>query len=201
MTNSSLKRVAVFCGSSTGTDPEFRTAAEALGTSLAERSIGLVYGGGKVGLMGVVADAVMAAGGEVIGVLPESMARKEVAHEGLTELRIVGSMHERKALMADLSDGFIAMPGGFGTFEEFCEVVTWAQLGLHTKPCAILNVNGYYNALVSLFDLGVAQGFIRPSHRAIVLEDSEPSALLDRMLQWSPADVEPILKWIERNET
>src|ERR1051326_7718022 len=150
----SIQRICVFCGSSRGGNPVYAEAARRLGAALAERGIGLVYGGGQIGLMGIVADAVMAAGGEGIGGIPEALALKEVAHEGLTELRVVGSMHERKALMADLAHAFIAMPGGFGTFEEFCEIVTWAQLGMHTKPCGLLNVNGFYDPLLALFDLG-----------------------------------------------
>jgi uncharacterized protein (TIGR00730 family) len=150
-----MKRVCVFCGSSSGSRPEYRTAAEELGTEVVRRKIGLVYGGGNVGLMGVIADAVLKAGGEVMGVIPENLMAKEVGHNGLTKLHVVRSMHERKALMADLSDAFIALPGGFGTLEEFCEIVTWSQLGLHTKPCGILNVQGYYSPLLAMFDHAV----------------------------------------------
>ena len=148
-----FRRICVFCGSNSGTNPAYRDAAVAMGRLLASRGIELVYGGGNIGLMGVLADTVLEAHGRVIGVIPESLMAKEVGHGGLTELRIVQSMHERKALMADLSDGFIAMPGGFGTFEEFCEVVTWSQLGIHAKPCGLLNVRGYLRS---------PAGFVRP---------------------------------------
>jgi uncharacterized protein (TIGR00730 family) len=186
-----LRRVCVFCGSSDGARPEYRAAATALGETLAARGVGLVYGGAHVGLMGRVADACRAAGGEVTGVIPEGLIDAEVAHTGLDDLRIVESMHERKALMADLSDGFVALPGGFGTFEEFCEVVTWSQLGLHPvpKPCGLLDVAGYYAPLVALFDRGVDEGFIRPVHRGLVLAGDEPAALLDALAAWTPPPV------------
>jgi uncharacterized protein (TIGR00730 family) len=186
-----LRRVCVFCGSSDGARPEYRAAATALGETLAARGVGLVYGGAHVGLMGRVADACRAAGGEVTGVIPEGLIDAEVAHTGLDDLRIVESMHERKALMADLSDGFVALPGGFGTFEEFCEVVTWSQLGLHPvpKPCGLLDVAGYYAPLVALFDRGVDEGFIRPVHRGLVLAGDEPAALLDALATWTPPPV------------
>lgn len=196
-----MKRVAVFCGSSKGSNPVYVQAAGLLGRALVERGWGLVYGGGQIGLMGVLADAVLAAGGEVIGVIPEALALKEVAHDGLTDLRVVTSMHERKAMMAELSDAFIAMPGGFGTFEEFCEIVTWAQLGMHVKPCGLLNVNGFFDPLLALFDRGVTEGFIRPQHRALVLEDADPVQLLNCIVEWNPAEVEPVVKWIERTQT
>ncbi|WP_420126094.1 TIGR00730 family Rossman fold protein [Longimicrobium sp.] len=192
-----MKRICVFCGSSPGLRPEYAAAAQALGRVMAGRGIGLVYGGGHVGLMGVVADAIMAHGGEAIGVIPEALLRREVGHHGLTELHVVRSMHERKQLMADLSDGFIAMPGGYGTFEEFCEVITWSQLGIHPKPCALLNVLGYYDALLAMFDHGVNEGFIRPHHRAMVLEDTDPATLVERMHAFVPPDAE---KWIEPAE-
>ena len=186
-----LRRVCVFCGSSDGARPEYRAAATALGETRAARGVGLVYGGAHVGLMGRVADACRAAGGEVTGVIPEGLIDAEVAHTGLDDLRIVESMHERKALMADLSDGFVALPGGFGTFEEFCEVVTWSQLGLHPvpKPCGLLDVAGYYAPLVALFDRGVDEGFIRPVHRGLVLAGDEPAALLDALATWTPPPV------------
>ncbi|HVZ23073.1 MAG TPA: TIGR00730 family Rossman fold protein [Vicinamibacterales bacterium] len=188
-----LTRICVFCGSSTGTHPDYRAAAERLGAELARRGIGLVFGGGKVGLMGVVADAVLAGGGEVVGVIPESLALREVAHDGLTDLRIVGSMHERKALMAELADAFLALPGGFGTFEEFCEAITWTQLGLHRKRCGLLNVRGFYDPLLALFDRAVADGFLRPQNRGIVLSSDDPPTLLDRLAEpFQP--IEP--KWI-----
>ncbi|HEY0025643.1 MAG TPA: TIGR00730 family Rossman fold protein [Longimicrobium sp.] len=188
-----MKRICVFCGSSAGMRPEYAQAARAMGTLLAERRIGLVYGGGRVGLMGVVADAVLAAGGEAVGVIPEALMRREVGHAALTELHVVGSMHERKALMADLSDGFIAMPGGYGTFEEFCEVLTWSQLGIHPKPCGLLNVAGYYAPLLAMFDHAVAEGFVRTQHRGIVLEADDPASLLERMAAFAPPPTE---KWI-----
>ena len=145
----------------------------------------VVYGGGNIGLMGVLADAVLQAHGRVVGVIPESLLAKEVGHSGLTNLRVVKSMHERKALMADLSDGFIALPGGFGTFEEFCEVVTWSQLGIHAKPCGLLNVQGYYDPLLELFDHAVSEGFLRDENRRLVSEDCEPDQLLKKMRQFS----------------
>ena len=176
-----LKRVCVFCGSSVGLRAEYRAAAEHLALELARRHIGLVFGGGGVGLMGVVADAVLAAGGHAIGVIPDALVARELAHRGLPDLRVVGSMHERKAAMAELSDGFIALPGGFGTFEEFCEAVTWTQLGLHGKRCGLLNVGGFYDPLLALFDGAVDEGFIQRDNRDIVLADQDPSALLDRL--------------------
>ena len=177
-----LRRVCIFCGSSTGLRPEYRAAAEEIATRLAKRDVGIVFGGGCVGLMGVVADTALANGGHVIGVIPSAMVAREIAHRGLPDLRIVASMHERKALMASLSDAFIALPGGFGTFEEFCEVVTWTQLGLHRKPCGLLNTAGYYDPLVALFDRAVADGFIGSENRQIVVADSDPGALIDRLV-------------------
>ena len=161
-------RWCVFCGSSAGTNPVYRAAATELGTALAAANIELVYGGGHVGLMGAVADAVLAAGGTVIGVIPRALAEREVAHSGLTKLHVVESMHERKALMADLSDGFVALPGGFGTFEEFCEAVTWVQLGIQAKPCVLLDVNGYYEPLIAMFDRAVEDGFVNMRNRLII---------------------------------
>jgi uncharacterized protein (TIGR00730 family) len=192
-----VKRICVFCGSSPGARPEYADAAREMGRVLAESGTGLVYGGGRVGLMGIVADAVMQGGGEVIGVIPDALMRREVGHAGVTDLRVVGSMHERKAVMADLSDGFVAMPGGYGTFEEFCEVITWSQLGIHPKPCGLLNVAGYYAPLLAMFDHAVAEGFVRPPHRAMVLEESAPAPLLARMRAFSPLHGE---KWITPDE-
>lgn len=169
-----------------------------MGKALARRGLGLVYGGGHIGLMGVVADSVLAEGGEVIGVIPKALLAKELAHQGLTELQVVGSMHERKALMAELADAFVALPGGYGTFEEFCEVLTWAQLGLHRKPCGILNVEGFYNALLLLLDHAVAEQFVRAEHRSLVLEEQDPERLLDRLVSHRPAKLD---KWLDRNET
>src|ERR1044072_6446224 len=176
-----LKRVFVFCGSNTGSGPAYVEAAESLGKLLAERKMGLAYGGGKVGLMGKIAGSVLGAGGEVVGVIPQSLMRKEIAHAGLTDLRVVDSMHQRKALMAELSDAFIALPGGFGTFEEFCEIVTWAQLGLHRKPCGLLNVAGYYDPLVALIDHAVEEEFIRTANRALVIGSESPDEMLNRL--------------------
>jgi uncharacterized protein (TIGR00730 family) len=174
-------RLCVFCGSRGGNDPRFAQAAIEVGTLMAKCRIGLVYGGGRVGLMGLLADAARAEGGEVIGVIPQTLADREVAHSGLTELRVVDSMHERKALMSELSDGFIALPGGFGTLEEFCEVITWSQLGIHRKPCGILNVAGYFDHLIAMFDYAVARGFISDDNRSIVLEATRPEEIIERM--------------------
>lgn len=193
-----LKRVCVFCGSSPGVRPEYAEAARAMGRALVARGLGLVYGGGKVGLMGEVADAVLEGGGEVIGVIPDALVAREVGHEGVTELRVVRSMHERKALMAELSDAFVALPGGFGTWEEFCEVLTWAQLGLHPKPCGLLDVAGYYAPFVALMDHAVAEGFVRPQHRALVLEDTDPERMLTRLEEFRPPHV---TQWIGPGET
>ena len=176
-----LNRVCIFCGSSTGVRPEYREAAETIAAHLARRGVDIVFGGGCVGLMGVVADTALAHGGHVIGVIPSALVAREIAHRGLPDLRVVASMHERKALMASLSDAFIALPGGFGTFEEFCEVVTWTQLGIHRKPCGLLNVAGYYDPLVALFDRAVTDGFVRPENRGIVVAESDPEALIDRL--------------------
>lgn len=177
----SLKRLCVFCGSSHGGNPVYADAAKNAGAELARRGIGLVYGGGNVGLMGVIADSVLAAGGHVTGVIPEALMAKEVGHRGLPYLRIVKTMHERKALMAELSDGFVALPGGIGTFEEFFEIVTWAQLGLHAKPCALLNVNGFYDPLLRLLDHAIEERFVKPKQRDLVLVECDFSILLDRM--------------------
>jgi uncharacterized protein (TIGR00730 family) len=190
-----MRRICVFCGSSQGSRPEYRTAAEEMGRELVRRNVGLVYGGGKVGLMGVIADAVLKAGGEAVGVIPEHIMSREIGHEGLTKLHVVHSMHERKALMADLSDAFIAMPGGFGTLEEFCEVVTWTQLGLHAKPCGILNVLGYYTPLLAMFDHAVEERFLKPENRALVLARESAAELLQALEDWRPLHVE---KWLDR---
>jgi uncharacterized protein (TIGR00730 family) len=174
------RKICVFTGSRHGTRPEYAQAATELGKELIARGYGLVYGGGNVGLMNVIADTVLDLGGHVTGVIPDSLVSKEVAHRGLSDLRVVQSMHERKALMAELSNGFIAMPGGIGTMEEFFEVLSWAQLGLHEKPCGLLNVAGYYDPLIEFLDRAVAQDFIKPKHRALLLVESEPALLLDR---------------------
>jgi uncharacterized protein (TIGR00730 family) len=165
---------------------------------MAERGIGLVYGGGKVGLMGVLADTVLAHGGEAIGVMPQALIEREIGHPGLTDLRVVGSMHERKALMAELSDAFVAVPGGIGTLEELIEVYTWSQLGIHDKACGVLNVHGYYDHLAALLDHAVTEGFLRPQHRAVLSVASEPAELLDRLAAFDPPTVG---KWLELDET
>ena len=173
-------RICVFTGSKTGKRSEYRAAARRLARQLVERGYGLVYGGGNVGLMGVIADAVLERGGHVTGVIPDALVSQEVAHRGLSELRVVQSMHERKAVMADLSDGFIAMPGGIGTMEEFFEVLSWAQLGLHDKPCGLLNIGEYYDHLIRFMNHAVDQEFLKPKHRALLIVEEEPSRLLDR---------------------
>jgi uncharacterized protein (TIGR00730 family) len=193
-----MKRVCVFCGSSAGNNPAYREMAVAVGGLLARRGIGLVYGGGNVGLMGIVADAALAGGGEVIGVIPHALHEREVAHAGVTDLRVVDSMHTRKAMMAELSDAFIAMPGGVGTFEEFFEAVTWTQLGVHRKPCGLLNVGGFYTPLSAFIDHAVSEGFIKPVHRAIVIVDDDPERLLDTLGNVKLPDVP---KWITPDET
>ena len=175
-----LKRICVFCGSQKGSRPEYAEAVRILGTRLAERKLGLVYGGGGIGLMGELADAVLDAGGEVIGVLPEALGVREVGHPRLTELRIVNSMHERKQLMSELCDAFIAAPGGLGTLEELFEILTWRQLGLHAKPCGLLEVNGYFDSLLRFLDLSVDEGFLRVAHREALLISEQPDDLIDQ---------------------
>src|SRR5919199_4706764 len=187
-------RVCVFCGSSPGARPAYAEAADRMGRLLADEGIGLVYGGGQVGLMGVLADAALKEGGEVIGVIPKALIAKEVAHPGISKLHVVGSMHERKKLMADLSDGFIALPGGYGTLEEFLEVLSWAQLRIHEKPCALLDVNGFWEPLFTLFDEAVAEGFVPPDHRSLVLTEEDPELLLDEMNRYLPPKAK---RWIE----
>jgi len=193
-----VKRLCVFAGSSPGARPEYRAAAAALGQTLCDRRVELVYGGAHVGLMGVAADATLAAGGRVTGVIPEALVSKELAHTGLTDLRVVASMHERKALMAELSDGFIALPGGWGTWEELFEVLTSAQLGLHRKPCGLLNVGAYFDGLLAFTTHAVQEGFVRPQQNAMLLVATTPGALLDNMAEYRPPLVE---KWIEKSET
>ncbi|HEY0006244.1 MAG TPA: TIGR00730 family Rossman fold protein [Pyrinomonadaceae bacterium] len=193
-----MKRICVFCGSNSGARASYAEAARRTGQTLAREGIAVVYGGGRVGLMGAVADAALAAGGEVIGIIPQALEAREVAHQGVTELHIVGSMHERKALMAELSDAFIALPGGYGTFEEFCEVLTWAQLGLQRKPCGLLNVDGYYDPLLALFDRAVTEQFVRPIHRSLVLVESGLDQLLSSMTSYRPPALD---KWIQKDET
>lgn len=181
-----MPSICVFCGSSIGARPVYQAATVAMAEALVRRQLSLVYGGGQVGLMGAIADAVLAAGGSVIGVIPEFLAAQKIAHPGLTQLHIVESMHARKALMADLSDGFIALPGGYGTLEEIFEVMTWAQLGLHRKPHGLLNVAGYYDALSTFFDQAVSEAFLSPTLRQIVLEAEDPDRLLDLMAAYQP---------------
>ncbi len=187
---STLKRICVFCGSSVGTPPAYAVAARELGRALARRGLGIVFGGGKVGLMGVLADAAIEAGGEVIGVIPEALLAREIGHDRLTKLHVVRSMHERKTLMADLAGAFIALPGGYGTFEEFFEAVTWTQLGIHRKPCGLLNVEGYYDALLALLARAVADGFVREANRELVLDAPDVPTLLKKLEAFRPAAVE-----------
>ena len=195
---STLKRICVFCGSSVGARPNYAEAAGELGRTLAGRGLGVVFGGGKVGLMGVLADAALAAGGEAIGVIPEALVAREIAHNGLTKLHVVRSMHERKTLMADLADAFIALPGGFGTFEEFFEAVTWTQLGIHRKPCGLLNMDGYYDALLALLDRAVSDGFIRGVNRSLVLDAPDVPMLLAKLETFRPTAAELRIDSAER---
>jgi uncharacterized protein (TIGR00730 family) len=192
-----MNSVCVFCGSHPGNDPAYAEAARTLGRTLAERDITLVYGGGHVGLMGVVADSTLGAGGEAIGVMPKSLVDREIGHTGLTKLHVVSSMHERKALMSELSEGFVALPGGNGTLEEFFEVLTWAQLGEHGKPCGLLNVAGYYDPLLAVFDRMVDRAFLREEHRGLVIVEEDPSALLERFENYEPPGT---IKWIDDSE-
>ncbi|MGI8911050.1 MAG: TIGR00730 family Rossman fold protein [Rubrobacteraceae bacterium] len=193
-----MKSICVFCGSSFGTEPAYEEAARHLGQTLAEAGITLVYGGGNVGLMGVAADAALEAGGEVIGVIPEALMRREIGHPGLANLYVVGSMHERKAKMAELSDGFVALPGGTGTLEELFEILTWAQLGEHEKPCGLLDIAGYYGPLLAVFGHMVEKGFLKERHREMLLVEREPAALLERFARYEPPRV---AKWIDESET
>ncbi|MGJ3264530.1 MAG: TIGR00730 family Rossman fold protein [Salinarimonas sp.] len=193
-----MNRICVFCGSNPGHDPAYRAAAVALGETLAARGIGLVYGGASVGLMAVVADTVLARGGEVVGVIPQMLVDKEIAHAGLSALHVVESMHARKSKMAELSDGFVALPGGVGTLEELFEIWTWAQLGTHAKPVGLLDVGGFYGLLERFLDHVVAQGFMRAAHRGMLLRADEPGALLDAFAAWTPPVVQ---KWVERTQT
>lgn len=193
-----MKSVCVFCGSNPGGDPRFLESAKALGAYLAGQGLTMVYGGASVGLMGAAATACLTAGGRVVGVLPDFLKKKELAHTGLTELHVVPSMHERKARMAELSDGFIALPGGMGTLEEFCEIVTWAQLGLHAKPCGLLNVAGFYDPFLALVAGMVANRFVREAHADIVLSAPAPEGLLAAMRAYRPVKAP---KWIDRDKT
>jgi uncharacterized protein (TIGR00730 family) len=187
-------RICVFCGSSPGNHPLYAEHAAAFGRFLAARGIGLVYGGAQLGLMGVLANAALDAGGHVTGVIPQAMVDREIVHRGVSELRVVSSMHERKAQMAELSDAFVALPGGIGTFEELFEVWTWSQLGLHTKPCGVLNVRGFYDGLSSFLDHVSSEGFLRPVHRAALLIEREPEALLAALLRYRAP---PVPNWLD----
>jgi len=195
----SVGRICVYCGSRPGNRPEYLEAARRLGGLLAERRIGLVYGGASVGMMGAVADAALKGGGEVIGVIPHALVQRELAHDHLTELRVVADMHERKALMAQLSDAMIALPGGFGTFEELFETITWSQLGIHRKAIGLLNVGGFYDGLLALVQHAIDEGFVPPEHRALILEAAEPDALLDLIVGYEPPP--PVRKWLTPDET
>jgi hypothetical protein len=192
-----LSSVAVYCGSNLGTDPAFGHAATSLGRTLAERGIRLVYGGGHVGLMGAVADAVLDGGGETYGVITRALEAKEIAHRRLGSLKVVGTMHERKAAMADAADAFVMLPGGFGTLDEFFEALTWTQLGIHAKPCGVLDVAGYFAPLRALLDGAVTAGFVHPAHRDMVIVDTDPGHLLDRLADWAPVQVP---KWLDRGD-
>lgn len=193
-----MKRICVYCGSSPGRIPHYREAARELGQMLVDRGLGLVFGGGQVGMMGTVADAVLEAGGEAIGVIPEALARKELMHTGLTRQHVVASMHERKAMMAELADGFIAMPGGWGTFEEIFEILTWSQLGFHRKPCGLLNANGYFDHLAAFLEHAIDQQFVKPENRPMLIIDADAGSLLDRFERYEPPSVK---KWISAEET
>jgi uncharacterized protein (TIGR00730 family) len=192
-----VRSLCVFCGSSNGLNPQFATATRELGRLLASRRIGVVYGGGNVGLMGVLADAVLEAGGQITGVIPQGLVARELAHQRLTALHVVESMHDRKALMASLADGFIALPGGFGTLEEFAEAVTWTQLGLQAKPCGLLNVAGFYDGLLTFLAHARSEEFLRPTHGEIVVADADPVSLLERLLVWQPPAV---TQWLRVGE-
>jgi len=193
-----MKAVCVYCGSSPGRLAVYASAARALGQALVDRDLGLVYGGASIGLMGLIADTVLQLGGRVVGVIPQALARKEVVHRHLTELHVTQSMHERKTMMAELSDGFIAMPGGIGTFEEIFEIWTWAQLGIHAKPCGLLNVAGYYDALTTFLDHATAEEFLKPPHRSLLIVEQAPQALLDRFVSYRSPRVQ---KWLEADES
>lgn len=196
--NAFERNLAVFCGSSRGFSADYRTAAAVFAAACVRRRYRIVYGGGRVGLMGVVADAALAAGGEVIGVLPEFLSTKELRHDGLTRLEIVPTMHRRKALMADLADGFVALPGGLGTLDELCEILTWSQLGLHTKPIGLFNVNGYFDPLVALVDRAVVEGFCRAEHRRLFFVSGDAEKLFDRLENFERP---PTTKWLDLEQT
>lgn len=193
-----IKRVCVYCGSSTGINPEYINGARRLAQTFVINNIELVYGGASIGIMGIIADAVLEAGGRVTGIIPEDLMSKEVAHSGLTDLKIVASMHERKAVMSDMSDGFIALPGGIGTFEEMFEILTWAQLGFHRKPVGLLNVSGYFDHLIRFLDHAVDEGFLQSYHRSMLIVEDDPENLLQRFSTYES----PVMKkWIDREST
>ncbi|RNI32586.1 TIGR00730 family Rossman fold protein [Rufibacter immobilis] len=191
-----MKSIAIFCGASSGHNPVYREAAQALGTLFAQKGIRQVYGGGKVGLMGTIADAVLAHGGQVVGVIPQSLVDMEVAHQGLTQLHVVQTMHERKALMAAESDAFVALPGGFGTFDEFCEIVTWNQLRIIQKPAALFNVNGYFNPFLQMLDQAVTEGFLKAEHKSNLIISDQSQDLLTQLLHHAPVITQ---KWVDFN--
>ncbi len=193
-----MKRICVYCGSNPGRQPIYREAAAALGRELVARNIGLVYGGASIGVMGAVADAVLQNGGEAIGVIPQGLATREVAHTQLSELIVVTSMHERKAMMAELSDGFVALPGGWGTFEEIFEILTWAQLGIHAKPCGLLNIANYYDHLALFLQHAMDERFVREEYKPMIIMEQQPARLLDRFTNYQPPSVR---KWIGPDET
>ncbi len=192
-----IKNICVYCGSSPGKNPAYLRAAKSLANTMCERDIGLVYGGAAIGVMGAVANAVLEGGGEAIGVIPKSLAVKEVAHSNLTELHVVASMHERKAMMAELADGFIALPGGWGTLEEIFEILTWAQLGFHNKPCGLLNIEGYYDGLIGFLDNAIEQQFVNELCRPMLIKASEPNALLNQFTEYRAPKVR---KWMGEDE-
>ena len=192
-----IKKICVYCGSSPGKNPAYQQAAVKLALALCERDIGLVYGGGAIGVMGTVADAVLAAGGEAVGVIPKALAIKEVAHDSLSELHVVASMHERKAMMAELADGFITLPGGWGTLEEIFEMLTWAQLGFHDKPCGLLNIEGYYDGLIGFLENAFEQQFVNELYRPMLMKADEPAALLDQFATYRAPKVR---KWMAEDE-
>ena len=193
-----MKTLCIYCGASAGLNPIYMQAATALGKAMLKRDLRLVYGGASVGLMGQIAETVLAGGGEVIGVMPQALIDKEVSHPGLTKLHVVSSMHERKALMAELSDGFLAMPGGYGTLEELFEALTWAQLGYHDKPCALLNINGYYDGLIAFMRHATDEAFVKPIHRDMLLTSEHIDELLDSLENYTAPQV---TKWITSEQT
>ena len=188
-----FNRICVFCGTNTGSRPEYGNAARALGKLLAERDIELVYGGASVGIMGELADAVHEGGGHVTGIIPQQLMKKEAAHTGIPDLIVVASMHQRKSQMADMADGFVALPGGIGTMEGFFEILTWGQLGIHNKPYGVLNVVGYFDSLIGFLDHAVKEGFLTEEHRRMILVDSDPAKLLARMEEYAPAESERLM--------